>query len=66
MLNVSHPFLEEIIQFCAVILIKIKDEGADEDNIKKCHVLTDCLVNWSQNNKDESIKNAALECVHLL
>jgi len=48
MLNVSHPFLEEIIQFCAVIFIMIKDGGAEEaDNIKKCHVLTDSLVNWS-------------------
>ena len=29
MLNVSHPFLEEIIGFCSVILIKIKEGGSD-------------------------------------
>lgn len=48
MLNIAHPFLKEVIGFCAVILEQIKAGGAEqEDDIRHCHILTDSLVKWS-------------------
>ena len=69
LLNIQHPFLVEIINFCFFFLNEIelsKDAFKKEDKERLYKTISESLANLTTDHEVVEVCKAALECVNII